>query len=731
MANPELISRLAAQRHIGDRFLNYLGQEEVIPIERKERMLRAMGYDLEDNATLEQAIFDLDAAPWTRLVKPVYVVTDDQLDGGIGLHIPDPLLHTAVEWQVTLEDGTPGPEGDFLPADRHETGEYWIGEQRYSRRPLPLSGVLPMGYHRLTVSQGAKSGEASLIMAPKKSFQREAMADGKRIWGSAIQLYTLKSDHNWGMGDFSDLEDLIRELSSRGAGFVGLNPIHSLYPVSPEHASPYSPSNRSFINPLYVDVARVPEFMASKTLQAKVAESSFQEYLQSLRDKPQVDYASVSPLKYGFFADCFEHFKASHLGRDTEREQAFNRFVEEGGPPLFQHATFEALLAHFKAKDINAWGWPVWPDAYQDHGSPEVQAFIEEHPERINYYLYLQFIADEQLQRVNQVAEQSTMTLGLYRDLAVGADCGGAEIWSNRERFCTQASVGAPPDALGPTGQNWGLPPLDPVKLEADGYRAFITLVSNNMRGCGALRIDHAMALFRLWWCPPGSDASHGVYVHYNLDHLLGILNLESQRNQCMVIAEDLGTVPDEVVRRFPQAQLYSNKVFYFEASPEGVTPPSEYAEKSLAIVANHDMPTLRAFWNKSDLELRRKLNMFPTPEAYEAEHVARDGVKQQILQALQAANMLPEALPADATQVPEMTASLSHAIHLYLASGSAQMVAVQLEDLMLINDPVNLPGTSDEYPNWRRKLSRTTAELFADDAVNEFARRMNNIRVG
>ncbi len=730
MVNPERVAQLAYQRRIGDQFINYRGDMETIPTERKARMLSAMGYDLDNEAAVEAGVYALDAAPWKSLLRPVYVITPGP-ECGIEFHLSDDELDTTLTWTVTLEYGAAGPSGEAVPSALTETGEYWLDDVRYSRRFLPIPAALALGYHRLSLALGNRAQECSLIMAPTQCYQNEAMAGGATVWGTAIQLYTLRSERNWGMGDFTDLEQLLRDMSAAGAGFVGLNPIHALYPATPEHASPYSPSNRSFLNPLYVDVERVPEFADSPGLRDQLAADDVQQTLADVRAATHVDYGRVGRLKYQFFRAMFDQFSARHLAKDTPRAQAFRRFVEEGGDPLLEHATFEALLAHFKAQDIHAWGWPVWPEAYQDHHSEAVRQFVQDHPEDVAYYQYLQFIADEQLREVNATAEQSAMTLGLYRDLAVGADRGGAEVWSNRERFCTSASVGAPPDALGPTGQNWGLPPLDPVRLEEDGYQAFITLVRNNMRGCGALRIDHAMALFRLWWCPPDADASEGAYVHYNLDHLLGILCLESQRNQCLVIAEDLGTVPEEVRERFPKAQLYSNKVFYFETNSEGTLPPNEYEPKSLTIVANHDMPTLKAFWNKSDLDLRAGLGMFPSAEAQAAESTDRDAAKARILEALDGAGLLPSGMTTDPADVPEMTTELSYAIHWFLGSGSAQMVAVQLEDLLLVNDPVNVPGTSDQYPNWQRKLTADTQDIFADASTQHFATRMTRIREG
>jgi len=282
---------------------------------------------------------------------------------------------------------------------------------------------------------------------------------------------------------------------------------------------------------------------------------------------------------------------------------------------------------------------------------------------------------------------------------------------------------------LGPNGQNWGLPPLDPIKLKQEGYQTFITLLRNNMRACGALRIDHALALLRLWWCPPGKTAAFGAYVYYDLFDLLGILTLESQRNQCMVIAEDLGTVPEEVTAFFPQAELYSNKVFYFEMDGVVCTEPQDYASKALAIVCNHDMPTVRAFWNKSDLDLRNQLNMFATDEDFVDEQARREQAKGLILALLQKHGRLPQGVSLDPADLAAMTQALCFAIHKQLASSRSQIVAIQLEDMMMINKPVNIPGTSHEYPNWRRKLDRSSQELFAQSDIQQFCRDITGLR--
>jgi 4-alpha-glucanotransferase len=730
MANPELVDKLAYLRNVSSTFVDYRGVTTQVAQSNVTRILAAMGYDPENTERLQQLAEKLDQSQWMLRLEPIVVVNPlRSLD--VNLYMSRSECTGSGYWRIDFEQDQPALEGRFDPNELEQTGDYWIGDTCHVRRTLPLPDDLVTGYHRLTVTLAERTDETALIITPPTSFQPEAMARGDRIWGTAIQLYTLRSSENWGMGDFGDLARLVDQLADQGADVIGLNPVHALYPINPEHASPYSPSNRSFINPLYTAIEDVPEFARALALKVEVAGPAFQAELQRLREQPEVDYNGVCAIKYRAMSALYDVFKRQHLGQDTGRDRAFMAFVAQQGEPLREHATFEALLAHFNKQDSAAWGWPCWPDAFQDHHSQAVRDFAAGHYDDITYFQYLQFIVDEQLQAIDRQARARGMRIGLYRDLAVGADRGGAEVWGNRESFCLNAAVGAPPDALGPNGQNWGLPPFDPIKLKSDGYRSFITLLRNNMRACGALRIDHAMSLLRLWWCPPGESAAFGAYVYYDLYDLLGILNLESQRNQCMVIAEDLGTVPDEVVDIFPRAELYSNKVFYFEMSDGVCTEPDDYAQKALAIVCNHDMPTVHAFWAMSDLDLRKQLGMFATDVDFQGERNARNVAKQAILDALAKYQRLPAGISGEADNVPEMTLPLCLAIHEHLASCGSQIVAIQLEDLMLINSPVNIPGTSDEYPNWRRKLTCESADLFSGSEIGAFLQNLNAVRSG
>lgn len=728
MANYELTSKVAHLRNVSRSFVDYRGVEAEVPYENIELILRAMGYDLDDEGKLGHDAWQLDTHQWRELLEPITVLSALRGEWGINVYVESHNLQQPGEWVVSTESGE-SLRGSFNPELLNQTGDYWMEGVQHVRRLLPLTEDLPLGYHTIEVTIGSTKASSPLIVTPKTSYHNEPMLRGDKTWGTAIQLYTLRSDSNWGMGDFSDLKQLIKDMAAQGADVIGLNPIHALYPISPDHCSPYSPSNRSFLNVLYTDVTAVPEFEESPALKRKVGTKTFNARVTELRASDDVHYPGVSALKFEFFEVLFNVFKKKHLGKGTERDEAFEAFKADQGEPLKNQALFDAMLAHFKAQDINAWGWPVWPEAYRDHKSPEVAQFAKDNEEAITYWMYLQFIADEQLQAVNDLCKALGMKVGMYRDLAVGADRGGAEVWGNKESFCLDAAVGAPPDALGPNGQNWGLPPLDPIKLKREGYQTFITLLRNNMRACGALRIDHALGLLRLWWCPPGKSAAYGTYVYNDLFDMLGILNLESQRNECMVIAEDLGTVPDEVTEFFPKAELYSNKVFYFEIDDHACTEPRDYAPKALAIVCNHDMPTVKAYWNKSDLDLRKQLNMFATENDFRNEQETRELCKRFILEALSKHGRLPEGLTTNPDDLEEMTQELCFAIHKQLAASASQIIAVQLEDMMLINKPVNIPGTSDEYPNWRRKLNESSETLFKRSDIQAFCTDINTIR--
>ncbi|MBV8045461.1 4-alpha-glucanotransferase [Pluralibacter sp.] len=592
-------------------------------------------------------------------------------------------------------------------------------------KALHLPTRLPEGYHSLTLTQDEHRWHCRVIVAPERCYEPQALKQGEKLWGSCVQLYTLRSEQNWGIGDFGDLKVMLPEIARRGGAFIGLNPIHALYPANPESASPYSPSSRRWLNVIYIDVNAVDDFHASRAAQAWWQLPATQQALRAAREAKQVDYTAVTRLKMTALRMAWQTFSA----RDDEPMAEFRRFVAQEGESLYWQAAFDALHAQQVKLDPLRWGWPVWPKALQDITSPQVRAFCEQHADEVDFFLWLQWLAWSQFAACWQESQRHDMPIGLYRDLAVGVAEGGSETWCDRELYCLKASVGAPPDILGPLGQNWGLPPMDPHVIVARAYEPFIDLLRANMQNCGALRIDHVMSVLRLWWIPYGETADHGAYVQYPVDALLSILALESKRHQCMVIGEDLGTVPVEIVGKLRKSGVYSYKVLYFESDVRKTfRAPKAYPEQSMAVATTHDLPTLRGYWESGDLTLGKTLGLYPDEVVLRGLYQDREQAKQGLLNALHKHGCLPKRAGHKASLM-RMTATLNRGMQRYIADSNSALLGLQPEDWLEMPEPVNIPGTSDQYPNWRRKLSTSLEAMFADDQVNKLIKDLDKRR--
>jgi len=345
-----------------------------------------------------------------------------------------------------------------------------------------------------------------------------------------------------------------------------------------------------------------------------------------------------------------------------------------------------------------------------------VRAFAKLNAAEVDFHAWLQWLADSQLQAAGSLARKLGMAIGLYGDYAVGVNPAGSETWSDQRVYRMDAAVGAPPDALALKGQDWGIPPQDPLALASDAYRPFRALIVANMRYFGALRIDHVMALFRQWWVPRGFASTNGGYVHYPLDDLMSVLSLESTRHACLVVGEDLGTVPDEVRAALTRYAAYRYKVLLFEKEPDGrFRAPAAYERRAIASVTTHDLPTLRGYWEGRDLEIRDALALYPNDELRRFVHEERERDRAALLAALRDAALVPTT--ATSADQPYNDA-LGESVQRYLASSASALAVVQVEDLLAMREPVNVPGTSDEYPNWQRKLVAEIEELFDRESV-------------
>jgi len=708
-----LIERLASLRGLGTAYHDYRGELRQFSSETQRGILAAMGVNVDDEAALAAEVRRLEITKWRSLLPPVAAARGARI--GFDCNITGAEFGSALVWTVRLENGDT-QSGSVSTADcpelwRGEVAGGWITRRRFE---LPID--LPPGYHELEARVGASPVQRTLlVMSPPLCYEPPAIQGGARLWGVAVQLYTVRSKENWGIGDFHDLERLVRWLAPAGAGFIGLNPLHALSPAEPERASPYSASNRHFLNVLYIAVPAVQEFIDSAAARSHCAQPGFLERLAAVRAAPLVDYAGVAALKFEVLQLVFREFRhagaAAALGSDAgaaaaatnARHAAFAAFVAAGGESLRRQALFDAIDRHCRSTFETPAGWMSWPEDLRDPAGDGAHGFAAEHPEDVEFFLYLQWLAHEQLSRAQGLATTLGMPVGLYGDYAVGASASGAESWSDRGIYRLQAEIGAPPDPLALKGQGWGIPPPDPLALEQDKLQGFVRLVRDNMRYYGALRLDHVMSLFRLWWVPAHRSPLDGAYVHYPVHQLLTVLALESARARCLVVGEDLGVVPDEMREAMPQYGVYHYKVMLFERSAGKFRAPGEYLRRALATVTTHDMPTLRGYWEGDDIDLRVRLNLYPSAESVVQVREERDADRRALLEALRSEGLTPTS-PSEPSG--PFTPALAQALHLYLARSSAALGAVQIEDLLGMTEPVNVPGTSHEYPNWQRKLN-------------------------
>ncbi|KXF78483.1 hypothetical protein ATN84_01420 [Paramesorhizobium deserti] len=498
-----------------------------------------------------------------------------------------------------------------------------------------------------------------------------------RAWGVTCQLYGLRSHRNWGIGDFEDLARLGEIAARWGADFLGVNPLHALFPAEPQRASPFSPSDRNFLNPLYIAVDKVDGFDPALDLDAAA--------LSALRDGDLVDYASVARHKLEVLRRIH---RRTHGAADAS-------FKARGGEALWRYALFEAISLHMADRGFGS-GWLSWPEAVRDPKNPAVSQFAREHAEEIEFLVWLQWLADRQLGMVAQRLTNAGMRIGLYLDLAVGTASDGAATWGDRTLTIVGAEIGAPPDMFNPDGQRWGLAPISPTEITKREFRPMREAHEAILRHAGALRIDHAMSLYRLFWIPAGFSASEGAYVLYPMVDMVRVLAEVSQKSKALIIGEDLGVVPEGFRDVMREANLLGYRIFYFERDKKGFLPPSKWPRAVLACVGSHDTTTLAGWWTGSDIDLREEIGLFDRTVARK-ERQRRKKEKRQAIAALH------DLGPTDVGV--EFNEAAAAGIHRLVASARSCLFAAQMEDLLGLTEQPNIPGTVDEHPNWRRKL--------------------------
>lgn len=706
------------------------------------RLLEAMGIAADTPEGIAASLEDVESGTWRR-VLPRFIGTERDGGSGIELTLPENAVGT-LNW-TAVPHGDPcgdcggavqsGPvQGGPVQGGMARTGQFDLSALppvehrvvagiRRVRRWLRLPPLEP-GRYSLTVAVGDVTETTDLLVAPETAFTPDdALGPGGKAWGLGVQLYGIRSRENWGLGDFADLRRLMRIAADLGADFVGVNPIHAGFPADPQNFGPYGPSHRAFLNVLHIAVPEVPDFAECDAARTLADGADFQARMRAARDSELVDYPAVHGLKMPVLELCWHHFRAAHIDRRTERAAAFFAFCEARGEPLRRLALFDALQAHFLSGgradgDDGAWFWGDWPEPFRHPEATGAARFAEDEADRVGFFAWLQWEADRQLRAVTEEGRRAGLRLGLYRDLAIANNPGGAAAWSWPDVVLVGPSVGAPPDIFSPLGQNWGLAPMSPVGLRETGFDVFIDALRANMDRSGCIRMDHVMGLKHLFWVPAHASPSEGAYVEYPFDDMMRILRLESRHHRCVVIGEDLGTVPEGFRPAMNRAGLLSTSVLWFERGPDqGFIAPEHYPRDALIAPTTHDLPTIRGWWLGRDIDWRERAGLFPN-EGDRAAEERRERVRDRdrLLSSLRWHGVVPD--PGIGPQAE----GLVEACLRYLARTPGRLLIVPLEDLAGEIEQPNLPGTTDQHPNWRRRLSLDLDALATDPEVRRLA---------
>ncbi|MGN6838294.1 1,4-alpha-glucan branching protein GlgB [Neisseria sp. P0012.S006] len=634
----------------------------------------------------------------TEVLESIVAVLDKSKPDSDGLYLNTMVAHENGEESLQMPSEFHGAEAVVLidEADKCQTLTLYPGDNDTLWIKLPQ---LACGYYTLSAETGGKSCFVRLIVAPESVYQPKLLANGGRMNGLTMHLYSLRSERNWGIGDFTDLLNLMKYAAEKKLDFVGINPLHALFTSKPAFASPYSPSSREWLNPIYLDVEKVGAFTYNEQLKNWLAQPKIRQRIAALRITETVTYTAVWACKRDALHMAFNAFEQDTCEAAENERAAFEAFVLEKGKALRGFGLFEALDQYYSRP--GQVGWQSWPSEFHQPDGEAVEKFARSHEREIRFYMWLQWLCAEQLREVNQAAAEYGVKLGIYGDLAVGVARGSADTWLNRQDYCMDLSVGAPPDPLGPTGQNWDLPPLNPSMLKHTGYEKFAHLLRENMRLYGVLRIDHVMALCRLWWVLNGKTADFGAYVHYDAEVMFAILALESRRNRCVIIGEDLGTVPDEARHLLNRYQVFSYKVMYFSKGWNGFQLPEEYPEQAITVISTHDVAPLAGYWTGKDLDTMFKLGTLPDAAAFQTALDEREHDKADLLDKLKETG----CLGADVQMPAKADETLLAALHKYGALSRSKLYAVQLENLLGVIDNLNVPGVTEGYPNWAQKM--------------------------
>lgn len=670
------LDELAARYGVATEYWDWQGAHVLVPESTVVAVLGALGVDASSAEQVERALAHADEAPWRRTLPPVVVVRSGET-AVVPVHVTD---GDPADLEIVLEDGT-----------RRETGQVdkWVPPRTVDGVALGeatfrVPADLPLGWHELVATTPSGRTTCPLVVTPRRMELPEQVWDQQR-WGFMTQLYSVRSRESWGVGDLADLSELAAWSGAElGADFLLVNPLHAAEPVGRMEPSPYLPTTRRFVNPLYIRVEDVRETAYLPSTARALIEWQAEELRAASASGAGIDRDAAWTAKREALATVYA------APRSPAREAAFRRFCEQEGEGLTGFATWNALAEHL--------GLPAsqWPADVRDPSSEEVARLSRRLADRIEFHKWLQWVADEQLAGAQRTALQAGMAFGVVVDLAVGVHPDGADTWALGPALARGVSVGAPPDAFNQQGQDWSQPPWRPDTLAASGYAAYRDMLRTVLRHAGGVRVDHVMGLFRLWWIPEGAPPDQGTYVRFDHEALLGILCLEAHRAGAFVVGEDLGVVEPWVREVLADRNVLGTSILWFEKDEDGEPlEPEQWRELCLATVTTHDLPPTAGYLAGEHVDLRARLGLL-TREVDEERRID-EAERAQVLDLLRRRSLLPD----DPTE-----RQVVEALHKLLTWAPSRLLGVQLADAVGDRRPQNQPGTNTEYPNWQMPLA-------------------------
>lgn len=670
------LDRLAAAYGIATEFWDWQGRHAHVPDETVVAVLEALGVDVSGDFVARE-LARVQEREWHRLLPPAVVLARGERPV-VPVHVaedaqPIATLHT--------EDGA---EHDLALGEEQERRE--VGGRVVRQVLLDVPADLPLGWHEVVVRASGEQARMTLVVTPPRLELPAGLGrEGAQAWGLMTQLYAMRSGDSWGIGDLADLAEAGAWAAGLGADFVLVNPLHAAEPVGEMEPSPYLPTSRRFVNPLYIRVEDVPEVAYLSAAQRQLIEwhaDDAQRYLAlDVLERDPVWAAKEAALRLIY-----------RQPRALRRTRAFQAYVGREGQGLVDFATWCAISQE------HGTFWRQWPTELQDARGEAVETYRQAHTDEVEFHCWLQWVLDEQLARVQRDLLDTGMSLGVISDLAVGVHPDGADAWGLGDALARGVTVGAPADQYNQLGQDWSQPPWRPDKLAELGYAPYREMVRAALRDSGGLRVDHVIGLFRLWWIPQGAEPFQGTYVRYDHEAMIGILLLEAYRAGAVVVGEDLGTVEPWVRDYLRDRGVMGTSILWFERDWDGdggLLDPEDYRELCLATVTTHDLPPTAGYLEGVHIDLRSRLGLLDRPLEEEQEEEERS--REEVLTDLRRRGLLREGAGVE-EQV--------EALHAFLTRTPAKLLGVSISDLAGDKRVINQPGTDEEYPNWRVPLA-------------------------